>query len=260
MTTLRPVIDALNGQGRPLKETAWDLKERVTPPPKVRPLRYEDVPLPSDDLFHQAEGLLQGKLTEWVEEWRKVRRPCRADPAKKAANYLSNHPEAKEILGVLAKKAPQHIMEIFLGMKTPPFQVAFSIPDEPILTAVCEAVRLFVILLRSNLSIGKCDLVRCQRYFINASGERSKRCCTRKHAGALATERRRARQHAASIARAAEAIEEWERKKPSRDWKSWVVRRTQLTSNFLTRGINRGELQAPKSVFSCIRSGKAAGA
>ncbi len=246
ITALRPVIAALNGEGQPLKESAYILKARNTPNPKNRAIRYEDVPLPSDELFHKAEGLLRRKLTEWVQERLQARRSLTDEPGKNAADYVSEHPELKRIIGQLAKGSPDAVLKIFLGVTSLPFQLALTIPDDPILTAKFEGARLFILLLRSKLSIGKCALPRCQRYFVNASGERSKRCCTRKHAAALVTERRRYRQRAASIARAARAIEEWKHKKPAQDWKSWVVRRTQLTSIFVTRGVNNGELQAPK--------------
>ncbi len=247
ITALRPAIDALNGQGLQLKDNAWILKARGIPQPRDRPLRIEDVPLPPDDLFIEAEGLLRRKLTEWVEGWLAERRSPTADPGERTADYLSNHPELNSIIGKLAKQAPEDILRILLGVTRLRFQVAFTVPDDPILTAECEALRLFVLLLRSELSIGKCALPRCQRYYVNASGESSKRCCTRKHAAALAIEGRRARQHAASIARAARAIDEWDCKEPTQDWKRWVAERTQLTSNFITRGVNSGELQAPKS-------------
>jgi hypothetical protein len=110
---------------------------------------------------------------------------------------------------------------------------------------------LFLNLLRNPLrnDIAKCD--RCGKWFLNCSGHRNKRFCRRRCAVLDAVTRsvkqRRKRERLAKLKRAQVTIRDWTHGRGA-DWKQWVSARTGLSEKFLTRALNRGELESPAGI------------
>jgi len=120
-----------------------------------------------------------------------------------------------------------------------------------------EALRLFIELLLNpdcGKLAGPCD--RCGRYYIRRRSHKNKRYCSRKcgsqATAAVAALKARRKIHADKLRRAQKAIEEWERlrHKPDIAWKTWVSKTTRevgITPKFLTRAVNKNELQPPRN-------------
>jgi hypothetical protein len=106
----------------------------------------------------------------------------------------------------------------------------------------------FVELLRNPLraDIRVCD--RCGRWFLNQSGHRNKRFCARRcavlNAVTRSVKKRREKNRSDKLQRARRAIRDWTPRVGS-DWKDWTAKRTGLSSKFITRAVNRGELRLP---------------
>jgi hypothetical protein len=96
---------------------------------------------------------------------------------------------------------------------------------------------------------GPCE--RCARYYV-MNTVRQKRYCSRKcssFATATASTRKRLdEEHANKLRRAQAAAQMWFESRTSLDWKRWVSRKEpDITSKWLTRAVNKGELGAPLS-------------
>jgi hypothetical protein len=111
------------------------------------------------------------------------------------------------------------------------------------------ALRFFITLLTNPL----CESVRgpcprCDRYFVGRKVYCSRSCGTKSTALA-ATKKARDREHQDKLIRAAQASREYctARTKTSKmNWKEWVSRRhPDITAKFLTRAVNKGELETP---------------
>ena len=219
-----------------------DRQESSEPPQYLEGFGVE---LASDTECIEAANLLQQRLTGWVDEWLRVRkRSSKKLVSGEIANYLGQHPDMMEILEQL--HAPRHIMQILLGLKAFPFQLDFTVANDPVLTAKAEALRLFITLLRSNIPVGRCTLPRCQRYYLNVSNQRKKHCCSNAHSAALILEARRAKERTEKIRRTAAAIDKWPKTRTSKDWKQWVARHARVTLNFITSALNKGEVKPPQ--------------
>jgi hypothetical protein len=95
--------------------------------------------------------------------------------------------------------------------------------------------------------IGKC--LRCSRYFFGRPGQKCcphPRRCGSARAAIEATKRRWKRDRDKRIERARKACSEWERRRPRSDWKTWVAARIGLTPKWLTRAVNKRELNPPE--------------
>jgi hypothetical protein len=122
-----------------------------------------------------------------------------------------------------------------------------------------EAVALFFRFVTGPFQrdVGRCK--RCRKFFWNQSGRENKLHCTPRCASAdtatRVTREKRVREHEKKLALVRRAIKEFERLSPERrarfqNWKTWVKEQygSVVTSNFITRAINAGELNAPRSV------------
>lgn len=91
---------------------------------------------------------------------------------------------------------------------------------------------------------------RCARYYIKKTA-RQKKYCTRQcgsFATATASTRKRLdEEHADKLRRAVAAARSWPATRATLNWKQWVSRREpDITSKWLTRAVNRGELRSPE--------------
>lgn len=112
-----------------------------------------------------------------------------------------------------------------------------------------EALRWFVEFLMNpecHKLAGPCD--RCDKYYIRKSA-RNKRYCSRscgsKTTAAAATKRARQQEHEQKLARARERIQDYAKSRTKLSWKQWVALKGDITPKFLTRAVNKGELQEP---------------
>lgn len=89
---------------------------------------------------------------------------------------------------------------------------------------------------------------RCKDFFLKKT-KRRRVYCTRKCGSGItavqAVDRYRQREHAKRIERAQDAIEQWSKAKRRLGWKDWVSNRTDLTKKWITRAVNKGDLQHP---------------
>jgi hypothetical protein len=127
-----------------------------------------------------------------------------------------------------------------------------------------EAVSLFFQFITGPFwkDVGRCK--RCRKYFWNRWGHADKVYCSGPCASAdtatRATQERRLREHKSKLAAARRAIARFEQLPADRrsllkaKWKSSVAKEAtresgqDVTSNFITRAINQGELKAPKGI------------
>jgi hypothetical protein len=125
---------------------------------------------------------------------------------------------------------------------------AFFMNSRPEPDPYDEALRWFIELLFNpacSRLAGPCP--RCDKYYIRRSARNKVYCsrsCGTRATALAATKRRRNEEHARKLREAAEAIRKWE-ESPREDWKVFVVRRGHITARFLTRAVNKGELEPP---------------
>lgn len=104
---------------------------------------------------------------------------------------------------------------------------------------------------------------RCARYYIKKTA-RQKKYCTRQ-CGSLATatastRKRLDEEHADKLRRAVAAARNWPATRASLNWKQWVSRsEPDITSKWLTRAVNRGELRSPEKAAHLSRRRAARG-
>ncbi len=106
--------------------------------------------------------------------------------------------------------------------------------------------------------IGRCK--RCRKFFWNRSGRKDKVYCGSRCASAVTatarTRERRTQERRDKLRSAQNAIRTFNRLSPERRsrigplWASWVAEEAApgVTSNFITRAINRGELKRPATI------------
>jgi hypothetical protein len=125
-----------------------------------------------------------------------------------------------------------------------------TLHDEPASTPYDEAIRFFLLLIMNpyaNKLAGPC--ARCGNYYLKKRVSQkvycSRRCGNASTATARTREKRR-REHADRLRRSGAAIQKWSRAQRKMDWKQWVSKQVcDITPNFLTRAVNKGELKAP---------------
>jgi hypothetical protein len=99
---------------------------------------------------------------------------------------------------------------------------------------------------------------RCKAYFIRKTAKQSIYCshrCASQDTAVKATIRARQQQHEEKLARAERAKAEWERLskkgRTKKAWKEWVAKAERdITTRFLTRAVNKGELLPPPEAGS----------
>jgi len=108
-------------------------------------------------------------------------------------------------------------------------------------------VKLLTNPLRADIRV--CD--RCRRWFLNRSGHRNKRFCARRcavlNAVTRSVKKRRETNRSEKLQRVRRAIRDWTPRAGS-DWKRWASKRAGLSTKFITRALNRGELRLPAGV------------
>jgi hypothetical protein len=90
---------------------------------------------------------------------------------------------------------------------------------------------------------------RCSRYYLRKTTRQSIYCSRRCGAASHATFYTRARRekiHKEKLDLAKSAVAEWTPGRNNRDWKRGVAREAGVTVKWLTRAVNKGELNAPK--------------
>jgi hypothetical protein len=127
-----------------------------------------------------------------------------------------------------------------------------STPDE-------EAARFFLTLIwnAQNEKLGG-PCAGCGRYYIRRTAGNTTYCsrsCGTRATAIAATIRKRAGHHEDKLRRARAGIEQWvkqqrkaqqQRNGRTKEWKEWVsTLEPDITRNFLTRAVNKGELTAP---------------
>jgi hypothetical protein len=131
--------------------------------------------------------------------------------------------------------------------------VLLLIPGHPAWDLACqEFVRLITNQECDRLG-GPCP--RCGKYFVRKTAKPSIYCsprCASQATAIKATIKARQEQHANKLAAAREGIEAWERlarrgrvKQPWKEWVSKYKPGAEITPKFLSRAVNRGELQGP---------------
>ena len=113
-----------------------------------------------------------------------------------------------------------------------------------------EAARFFLILIWNSQNeklAGPC--ARCGKYFIRGTAGNTKYCtrvCSSRATAVASTQKKRAEEHADKIRRAQRAADKWPTTRTKFDWKQWISgQEPDITSNFLTRAVRKGELKVP---------------
>jgi len=129
---------------------------------------------------------------------------------------------------------------------------AFFMNSRPQPDPYKEALRLFIELLLNpecGRLAGPCG--RCGNYYVRRSAKNKLYCsrsCGTRATALAATKKKREEEHGDKLRRAAEAAQEWTTARTRLDWKQWVSRSCKeppITPKFLTRAVNKGELQSP---------------
>ena len=98
---------------------------------------------------------------------------------------------------------------------------------------------------------------RCARYYIKKTSRQTKYCT--RQCGSLATatastRKRLDEEHADKLRRAEAAVLSWPAARGILNWKQWVSRREpDISSKWLTRAVNKGELHSPGKEQGCPR-------
>jgi hypothetical protein len=121
----------------------------------------------------------------------------------------------------------------------------------PLDEATWLACEQFIELVTSQYCKAVCKCDRCGNYYLNTSRRRRKRYCSQR-CGSIATatesmSRRRQKERQAKLKSVARALGKWQRLQPAStgDWKTWVSEHACVTRKWLTRAVNRGDVQAP---------------
>jgi hypothetical protein len=90
---------------------------------------------------------------------------------------------------------------------------------------------------------------QCGRFYIKKTVRQNAYCSRSCGTGATArkaTLRKRAEEHSDKLRRAAAAAQTWVTSRATVDWKQWVsAKEMDITPKWLTRAVNKGELQTP---------------
>ena len=213
---LQDVVRALNGEVR------GSLFQELFNPPRYFPKGDDD--------------LLPQNLRRYIEAWKAS--------GPDLLTFSTQHPEMW--ISVKAKWERQPLV-LFPTSRA---MALLLLPRERMLSAEEAALYFFITLILNPLWErlgGPC--LRCGRYYVAQTARKNKAYCSRScgtHATALAaTKQRRNKEHADKLRQAAEAIRKWEKSSRKADWKVFVARRGHITSRFLTRAVNNGQLKPP---------------
>ncbi len=125
-----------------------------------------------------------------------------------------------------------------------------TVLDQPGSTPYGEAIRFFLLLITNpyaNKLAGPC--ARCGNYYLKKRVSQKIYCsrrCGNATTATVRTREQRIQTHADKLGRSRAAIQKWATTRTKLDWKQWVSRRERdITSKFLTRAVNKGELKVP---------------
>ena len=110
-------------------------------------------------------------------------------------------------------------------------------------------VKFLLIEHRESLA-GPCQWKHCGKYWLLKKGKLrpsycSRQCCQRASATEY-TRRRLEKERADKLERAEKAARRWRTARTKNDWKIFVLKQEpDITSKFLTRAVNKGELKPP---------------
>jgi hypothetical protein len=94
---------------------------------------------------------------------------------------------------------------------------------------------------------GPCE--QCGTYYVKKTVRQNAYCsrdCGTRATAMKATLRRREEEHREKLRRAAAAAQTWASSRTPIDWKQWVsLKEPDITPKWLTRAVNKGELQPP---------------
>jgi hypothetical protein len=113
------------------------------------------------------------------------------------------------------------------------------------------ACALFINLVTGDFYGSLCKCYRCGRYYLNTTRRRRKVYCSRRcgtaATAAESTRRRRQIEREAILHRVRAALSRRNRGQAASagDWKTWVSEQAGVTRKFLTRAVNKGDVQAP---------------
>jgi hypothetical protein len=103
-------------------------------------------------------------------------------------------------------------------------------------------------------SLGYCR--RCNNYYLKRTKRQKLYCsqtCGSRTTAAAAVKTSRERDHKRKLERAQKYIDQWNGSPARTSWKLWVRSKTRYTLNWLTRAVNKGDLQAPTDGWSTGR-------
>jgi hypothetical protein len=112
-----------------------------------------------------------------------------------------------------------------------------------------EAVRFFLMLILNpewERLAGPC--ARCGKYYIRGTALNKLYCsrsCGTRATALAATKRKREVERAEKLHTVAKLCQQWSTTRTKKDWKSWICEREYVTKTFLTRAVNKGELEVP---------------
>jgi predicted GIY-YIG superfamily endonuclease len=99
----------------------------------------------------------------------------------------------------------------------------------------------------ANKLAGPC--ARCSNYYLKKRASQKVYCsrrCGNATTATIRTREQRRDAHEQKLRLAAAAAQKWKKAQTRLDWKEWVSRHESgITSKFLTRAVNKGELKAP---------------
>ena len=124
------------------------------------------------------------------------------------------------------------------------------------------AISMFVTLVvhpQLDKFAGPCS--RCSKFYLKNSARQKVYCsrsCGARQNALQANRKRRAKQHHDKLVRAQIALETWRPSAALRDWKTFVAAKTGLTSRFLTRAVNNGQLIPPEGHKESVKRWRSA--
>ena len=91
--------------------------------------------------------------------------------------------------------------------------------------------------------------VRCDRYYVKKTKAQTHYCsqaCGHKDSSAGTNRRDRQKTNSHKLVEATKYVDAWKTARTKDAWKSWVSKRSNISKNWLTRAVNRGDLQEPE--------------
>ena len=202
--------------------------------------------VPSEAAYHKAQDIFIRTLSGLVENWR--------ESNWNLAACFQKYPKMKAQIEGFLRRDPLAILPAFQGASLV-VRATQAFPrgkDKPIARARREATTLFIELVQhpDHERLGKC--LRCRCFFFGRKGQK---CCPRpRRCGSImaaieATKRSWQANRQRRLEQARALYVEWQRLKPRMSWKLWVADRIGVSSKWVTRAVNSGELAPPQDKY-----------